>query len=50
MVDIFGFELNLLTTIAWLAMKVGTSIHVPLRMDSHNFVDPLTFHAAPPSG
>lgn len=27
-----------------------THIHVPLRMKSNNFGDPLTFHSAPSSG
>lgn len=36
-------------TIRWIAMEVGTDIHVPLRMNSNNFGDPLTFQA-PSSG
>lgn len=31
-------------------MKFDTNHHVTLRMKRINFVDPLTFHLAPPRG
>lgn len=44
---IWGSEWNISKTSGWIAMKFGTDIHLPLRM---NFADPLTSNQAPPSG
>ncbi len=31
-------------------MKLGSDIHIPIRMNCNNFGRPLNFHLAPPSG
>lgn len=31
----FDFELNISKIIGWIAMNIGTVIHVPLRMNYH---------------
>ncbi len=38
------------TNIRWIAIKFGTDIQVPLRMNCNHFDEPLTFHIAPSSG
>ncbi len=42
----WGFVGNFLT----IDMQFDTDIHVPLRMNSNNFGNPLTFHLVPSSG
>ncbi len=42
--------MDISTIIGQIAIKFGTNIHVPLRMNSNNFGDTLTFHLAPPAG
>ncbi len=34
----------------WIAMKFGSGIHAPLRINCDHFDDPLTFRLAPSSG
>lgn len=38
--------LNISTTIGWFTIKSGTDIHGPLRMNPHDFGDPLIFPLA----
>lgn len=42
-VDICGYDWNSSTTFEWIAVKLCTDVHVPLRINCNNFVDPLTF-------
>ncbi len=38
------------TTIEQIALRFSQDIHAPLRMNSHDFNDSLTFHLLSPSG
>ena len=35
-------------SITWIVRTFGTEVHGPQRMKSTDFVDPFTFHLAPP--
>ncbi len=49
-VDIWGFLWKVSNTIGCIAMKFGTDICVPPRMNCNNFGDPYTFPVVPPWG
>ncbi len=40
------FERNVSKNIEWIAMKFGTDIHVPPRINCNDFGDPLTFSSS----
>lgn len=47
---IFVLEWNSLTNNRWISTKFGPNIHVPHRMNSNTFGDPLTLPPASPAG